>query len=311
MTRPAHAGGRGLSHLAFLYRDASEYLEHVLAFIREGLARAEPVLAALPGDLGWRLRADLGAADRQLAVADVNELGRNPARITLALGTFAGEHAGQQVRIVTEPLWPARTDAETAEVMKHEALVQLSAAAVNGQILCAYDASRLSPARIDGACHAHPEILERGRRRPSSGYGAGTGPPREAELPPPPASAEFIAYDSQLRPVRALARSYGERAGLSTDRCADLVLAVSEIAANTLAHTDGGGTVQIWTSGHVVVCQVHDGGRITDPMAGRKRPPPDAPGQGLWVVNHVCDLVEMRSGPAGTTTRLHIRLPGG
>jgi len=311
VTRPAHAGGRGLSHLAFLYRDASEYLEHVLAFIREGLARAEPVLAALPGDLGWRLRADLGAADRQLAVADVNELGRNPARITLALGTFAGEHAGQQVRIVTEPLWPARTDAETAEVMKHEALVQLSAAAVNGQILCAYDASRLSPARIDGACHAHPEILERGRRRPSSGYGAGTGPSREAELPPPPASAEFIAYDSQLRPVRALARSYGERAGLSTDRCADLVLAVSEIAANTLAHTDGGGTVQIWTSGHVVVCQVHDGGRITDPMAGRKRPPPDAPGQGLWVVNHVCDLVEMRSGPAGTTTRLHIRLPGG
>jgi len=311
VTRPAHAGGRGLSHLAFLYRDASEYLEHVLAFIREGLARGEPVLAALPGDLGWRLRADLGAADRQLAVADVNELGRNPARITLALGTFAGEHAGQQVRIVTEPLWPARTDAETAEVMKHEALVQLSAAAVNGQILCAYDASRLSPARIDGACQAHPEILERGRRRPSSGYGAGTSPPREAELPPPPASAEFIAYDSQLRPVRALARSYGERAGLSTDRCADLVLAVSEIAANTLAHTDGGGTVQIWTSGHVVVCQVHDGGRITDPMAGRKRPPPDAPGQGLWVVNHVCDLVEMRSGPAGTTTRLHIRLPGG
>jgi anti-sigma regulatory factor (Ser/Thr protein kinase) len=310
VTRPAHAGGRGLSHLAFLYRDPSEYLEHVLAFIREGLARAEPVFAALPGDLGWRLRADLGAADQQLAVADINELGRNPARITLALGTFADQHARQQIRIVTEPLWPTRTDAETAEVMKHEALVQLAVAAVNGQILCAYDASRLSPARIDGACHAHPEILERGRRRPSSGYGAGTGPPREAELPPPPASAEFIAYDSQLRPVRALARSYWERAGLSTDRCADLVLAVSEIAANTLAHTDEGGTAHIWTSGHEIVCQVHDGGRITDPMAGRKRPPPDAPGQGLWVVNHVCDLVETRSGPAGTTTRLHIRLPG-
>jgi MEDS: MEthanogen/methylotroph, DcmR Sensory domain len=212
VTRPAHAG-HDLSHLAFLYRDASEYLEHVLAFIREGLARAEPVFAALPGDLGWRLRADLGAAERQLAVADVIELGRNPARITLALGTFADQYAGQHVRIITEPLWPARTDAETAEVMKHEALVQLAAAAVNGQILCAYDASQLSRARVDGACHAHPEILERGRRRPSGGYGAGTGPPREAELPPAPASAEFIAYDSQLRPVRALARSYGERAG--------------------------------------------------------------------------------------------------
>ena len=56
---------------------------------------------------------------------------------------------------------------------------------------------------------------------------------------------------------------------------------------------------------------MHDGGWITDPLAGRKRPPPDSAGQGLWVVNHVSDLVEMRSGPAGTTTRLHFRLPGG
>jgi anti-sigma regulatory factor (Ser/Thr protein kinase) len=309
VTRPAHAG-HGLSHRAFLYRDASEYLEHILAFIREGLARAEPVFAALPGDLGWRVRADLGAADWQLAVADIHDLGRNPARITLALGTFAGQHTGQQIRIVTEPLWPARTDAETAEVMKHEALVQLAVAAVSGEILCAYDASQLGPARIGGARAAHPEIVERGRLQPGSGYGAGAGPPREAELLPPPASAEFIAYDSQLHPVRALARRYGESAGLSADRCADLVLAVSELTANTLSHTAGGGTAHIWTSGHEVVCQVHDGGRITDPMAGRKRPPPDSPGQGLWVVNHVCDLVEMRSGPAGTTTRLHIRLPG-
>jgi hypothetical protein len=28
------------------------------------------------------------------------------------------------------------------------------------------------------------------------------------------------------------------------------------------------------------------------------------------VVNHICDLVETRSGPAGTTTRMHFRLPG-
>ena len=311
MTRPAPAGGDGPSHLAFLYHGTGDYLEHVLAFVRAGLASAEPVFVALPGGLGWRVQAAAGAAARQLAVADMNELGRNPARITLALGSFAGQHAGQRIRIVTEPLWRGRSDAEAAEVMKHEALVQLAVGALDAQILCPYNAAELGPALIDGARHAHPEIFERGRRGPSSGYRAGGGVRPEAELPPPPAAAEVIAYRSRLYPVRVLVGRYAERAGLPADRRADLVLAVSELIANTLAHTAGGGTAHIWTSGHEVICQVHDGGWITDPLAGRKRPPPDSAGQGLWVVNHVSDLVEMRSGPAGTTTRLHFRLPGG
>jgi anti-sigma regulatory factor (Ser/Thr protein kinase) len=309
--RPAPAGGGGPRHLAFLYRGADEYLEHILDFITGGLARSEPVFVALPGQLGSRVLAAAGAAGRPLAAADMGELGRNPARITLALATFAGRHAGRRVRIVTEPLWPGRSDAETAEVMKHETLVQPATGAVSADILCPYDASRLGPALIDGACRTHPEILEGGHYRPSGGYRAGAGAPPEAALPAPPATAEFIAYRSRLHPVRELVGRYARRAGLAAERCTDLILAVGEITANTLAHTAGGGTAHIWTSGHEVVCQVHDGGWITDPMAGRRRPPPDAPGQGLWVVNHLCDLVETRSGPAGTTTRLHFRLPGG
>ena len=212
-TPPAPARGDGLSHLAFPYRDTGEYLEHVLAFIGDGLACSEPVFVALPGHLGSQVRAAAGAAGWRLAVADMNELGRNPARVTLALGTFAGGHAGQRVRIVTEPLWPGRTDAETAEVMKHEALVQLAVGAP-AAILCPYDASRLSPALIDGACRAHPEILEDGHRGPSGGYRVGAGALPGAELPAPPATAEFIAYRSRLHPVRALVGRYAARAGL-------------------------------------------------------------------------------------------------
>src|SRR5262249_12457540 len=104
---------------------------------------------------------------------------------------------------------------------------------------------------------------------------------------------------------------YAERAGLPADRRADLALAVSEITANTLGHTDGDGTLHIWTSGCEIICQVHDGGRITDPMARRRRPPPGAPRHGLGVANHVGDLVETRTGAAGTPTRMHFRLPGG
>jgi anti-sigma regulatory factor (Ser/Thr protein kinase) len=308
---PATKPWAGLSHLAFLYHGADDYLGHVLAFVRAGLASSEPVFVALPKGLGWRVQAAAGGGGRQLAVADMNDLGRNPARITLALGTFARQHTGQRIRIVTEPLWRGRSDAETAEVMKHEALVQLAVGPADAEIMCPYNVAELGPGLIAGACHAHPEIFERGRRRPSSGYRAGAGVPPGAELPPPPAAAEFIAYRSHLSPVRALVDRYAEAAGLPGDRRADLVLAVSELAANTLTHTAGGGVTHIWTSGQEIICQVHDGGWITDPMAGRRRPPPDADGQGLWVVNHVCDLVETRSGPAGTTTRVHFRLPGG
>src|SRR5262249_56940092 len=72
VTRAFPAGGGGLSHLAFLYHGADDYLEHVLAFVRAGLARAEPVFVALPGGLGWRVQAASGPAGPWLARAPLH-----------------------------------------------------------------------------------------------------------------------------------------------------------------------------------------------------------------------------------------------
>ena len=91
---------------------------------------------------------------------------------------------------------------------------------------------------------------------------------------------------------------------------ANLVLAASELAANTLRHTSGGGTLRVWHTGLEILCQVEDEGWITDPLAGRRRRPAAEPGHGLWLVNQVCDLVDLRSGPGGTAIRLHMRRPG-
>ena len=52
-----------------------------------------------------------------------------------------------------------------------------------------------------------------------------------------------------------------------------------------------------------------DSGTITDPLTGYRQPPSDtASGHGLWLVRQVCDLTELRTGPAGTTIRLHMSL---
>jgi anti-sigma regulatory factor (Ser/Thr protein kinase) len=305
----AHTAGGGPSHLALFYRDEAEYQAQLQPFIQAGLAASEPVLVAVPGGLARPVRAALGAAGRQLVFADMTDLGRNPARILLAMHAFAGQHPGRPIRAVTQSWWPGRTAAETAEVMKHEALVRLAFATVPAQILCPYDTTGLSPALMAMASDAHPEVIEAGRRRPSSRYRAGGGWTPEPGLPPPPASAQFLVYRSDLRPVRALAGEFAEHAGLPAGRRADLVLAVSELAANTLRHTPGQGTMHIWATSQEILCQVQDGGWIADPLAGRIRPAPDSPGQGLWVVNHLCDLVETRSGPGGTTIRLHMLRP--
>ena len=48
---------------------------------------------------------------------------------------------------------------------------------------------------------------------------------------------------------------------------------------------------------------------ITDPLAGQRRPAPDATGgHGLWLVYQVCDLVELRSDASGTTIRMHMAI---
>jgi anti-sigma regulatory factor (Ser/Thr protein kinase) len=68
--------------------------------------------------------------------------------------------------------------------------------------------------------------------------------------------------------------------------------------------------LSVWRDAGELVCEISDGGaRIADPLAGRRRPDPRSPhGRGLWMINQVCDLVELRSGPGGTTVRLHMTL---
>jgi anti-sigma regulatory factor (Ser/Thr protein kinase) len=140
------------------------------------------------------------------------------------------------------------------------------------------------------------------RSRP---LGPGAGQP----LSRPPDGAEVLHYRASLAPVRKFTAARARQAGLSPRQVNDLVIAFAELTANTLAHTSGPGTLTLWVTDTDVICQVQDGGHITDPLAGRVLPAADAPGggRGLWVVHQVCDRVEIRTGRAGTTVRVYMR----
>jgi anti-sigma regulatory factor (Ser/Thr protein kinase) len=134
-------------------------------------------------------------------------------------------------------------------------------------------------------------------------------PSRGQPLPAPTNDAVYHTYRSDLSQVRALVLRQARQAGLMEGRANDLVLAVSEVAANTLRHTRSPGTLAIWHDQDEIVCVIHDAGTITDPSVGRRKPPPGASGgHGLWLVRQVCDLVELTSDASGTTVRMHMTL---
>ena len=118
-----------------------------------------------------------------------------------------------------------------------------------------------------------------------------------------------FTYTTNLSEVRALAERHARIAGLSDARVVDFVIAVSEVAANTVRHTRSHGTMEIWRDAEEIVCEIRDSGLIADPSAGRQPPPANANGgHGLWLVHQVCDQVELRSDESGTIIRMHMSL---
>lgn len=115
-------------------------------------------------------------------------------------------------------------------------------------------------------------------------------------------------YTTNLSEVRALAESKARGFGLPEDRITDFVIAVAEVAANTVRHARSPGSMEIWLDGSELICEIRDAGVITDPLAGSKPPPEANGGHGLWLVHQICDRVDLRSDETGTVIRLHMSL---
>ncbi len=316
----ASAAGANPEHCALFFRTIDEYAAAVAEFLLAGDALVQPAFIAVPHDrhaklwqaLKPRLRAATAVASppARTTFADMSELGRNPGRIIPIIQAFLDTAAGP-ARFVGEPIWPGRTAPEMREGTRHEALINLAFAGSRAAILCPYDVTRLPDRVIADARRTHPVVETGGTKQRSLAFAGGGQVPEDCDAPlaDPPSGARVARYRSNLREVRDLIAEHARMAGLAETRTTDLVLAVSEVAANTLRHTDSGGTIRIWRADGELICQLCDTGYIADPLAGRRAPAGDHPGgQGLWLVHQVCDLVELRTAPGSTTMRMHMRL---
>jgi hypothetical protein len=303
-------GPDDLVHEAFLYRDEEQFSAVLRAFVADAQLAAEPVLAAVPThNVDVLLRA-LGPLTRDVCFEDMAVVGRNPNCVLSLYEDWIGAH-DSRVRMIGELMWPGRSYPEMVESLRHEALVNHQLGDCAASILCPYDAQRLGDDALTGAELTHPCLVAGdGSRRPSPVYGEQIelyGGARWPQTPPIPPVSEHD-FTGDLGDLRHAVAGDPVVSALSPERQEDLVFAVNELATNALRHGDGVCATRIWRDGPAVVAELSCSWMLGEVAAGRRRPAPDAlSGRGLWMVNQLCDLVELRNAGGGTTVRLHVR----
>lgn len=311
-----HAGSDAFRHDAVFYDGMEDFVARIVPFIQDGVDAGEPVLVVVSPEKIERLRDELDGRADGVRFADMANVGMNPARIIPAWRTFVNEqHAsGRPFRGIGEPIWAARSRDELDECERHEALLNVAFdAAPAWWLACPYDTGSLPASVLQEAERNHPFVVHEGVRRPSASYLGveGAAKPFDRALPPPPVDAvafRFEARSESLRELRALVADRAAAFGLPDPKIDDLVLSTSEVATNSIRHGGGIGVLRIWDDGGTAICEISDAGKIEDPLVGRDRPPSDVEsGYGLWLANHVCDLVQIRTFRTGSVVRLHMR----
>ena len=302
-------------HEAVFYRGEEDFLARTVPFIQDAVTANEPVLVAVDPKKADSIKAELNGEAGTVLFVDMPRLGRNPARIIAVWRDFVAEHLSEDspVRGIGEPIWPGRGPDELVECQRHEWLLNLAFAdAPAWWLVCPYDADGLDPHVLETAELTHPYLRENGTCHASDAYRDPlvAADPFDDPLPAPAGEPEELDFTlDELPAVRQLVSRWAAEVGLDDRRAADLLVAVNEVATNSVRHAGGRGIASVWGEAGALLCEVRDRGRLDDPLAGRQRPAPSQlQGRGLWLTNQLCDLAQIRSLPEGNVVRLRMGL---
>lgn len=292
------SAGAPPDHVAVPYPDPAVLARSLLPLLTPVIAAGGPVLAVLAGPERDALRAVLGTGAAGVEFADPERVHDVPAftvatrwarRARAAAGSgVRGVVVGQQVPACGGDHW-ARLDIALDVALEGLPLT----------VLCPLTGP------VGGL---HPLVLRDGVRVADSTYVPPTTAIRRYPLPPAPdlgppaAHLHFSVAD--LHALRAMVEDVAAGAGLEPGRVDDLVLAVNELASNSVEHGPGAGTLRMWADGDGVTAEIGDTGTIDVPFPGLVAPPVrGARGRGLWLASELTDVLQVWSGPDGTTFR--------
>lgn len=294
-------------HEAVPCSSTSELAARMAPRVGAAVAAGDPVVAVLTDDGRDALRHLLGDGAREVDFQDPAEVHRVPgftvatrwARTSRRITTPGGRAlvVGQQLDDLPGcgPEHWARLDMG----------LDVAIAGLPVTVLCPFPADSPNLRRIRAT---HPVLATGDGHVPSTTY----RPPHEAvvDYPPPPPpdlgppAAELVFDLAHLSELRHLVTVVAASGGLRSELVADVVLAVNELASNSVEHGPGAGRLRMWTADGVIA-EVSDGGRLTVPFPGMALPPPEGSrGRGLWLASELSDVMQVWSGESGTVVRI-------
>ena len=162
-----------LGHRALIYGSDEEFVASVVPFLLGGIEKSESVLAITTSRQIRILRDALGADSGEV---DFRESSEWYVSARGALDGYRGylkerfERGIPWIRVIGEPVWAGRSDAEIARWTRYESMINLSFGSSPATIVCPYDTRYLPPAVLADARRTHPDVNDGGNPAAGSEY---------------------------------------------------------------------------------------------------------------------------------------------
>jgi len=301
-----------LEHDALIYGTDEALTGTLVPWLQEGLERGDGALVATTATHIEHFRDSLGSDEGSVSFFFADDWYVQPAQTIAAWQRMLSDAADTGVaytRIIGEVAFGA-TQALQTSWTRYESALNAVFEHSPAWIVCPYDARTLPPEVIDQAWRTHPTMWNSTRHK-SDRYEPPATLLRDIVEPGrpvtgPPSLELFI--DDQLSDLRESVRALAHEAALPKARVEELVLAVTELAGNTVRHAGGGGRLALWITREGIVCEITDrGGGVQDPLAGLVPPKPSASaGMGLWIARQLSDSFAIGTDDEGTTVRIAV-----
>ena len=291
----------GLCHQGCLYGGDAEFLAMAVPFVRDGLARGEPVLVATTSANLELLHEAMGEEADGVDYAEAAYFGRRPPQRATAIHRYWTKRRGK-VRIIAESVWTGRSRREVDAWEHMEAGLNVVLADTDIRLICPYDTRIVAPGIVEDARRTHPELLTGDLAEPSPQF----MPPADFARSRHTTGAVEVAddvfhFDGDLGAVRRYVLDKATPLLRSEEAIATFGIAVGESMGYLLQH--GITRVSVWVraaAGRVVCTLRSDQPLAVQPFVGFRH------GDGLWLTNQICEWLDVSSDAGGCTVELAV-----